>query len=507
MTRRLQIFLLALFMCALPAQAAKLGWLEQIPLESFEKMREVERYQLGIAEKHYVAGEYKVALDEYEKFLTLYEASTGAAYAQLMWSHCQLRLRKVNTAIRDGFQSVIDYWPNSREAVLAAYLIPSSYQDMGEVEKAAEKYRELIAAHPDDSIAVLAKVRILAMAKVAGDDETRLQLLEELTYKTGRNDATGSHCRQASRELADYYLRNADWVKSLKALQTSYQDRELDQALHELGRLAVATLHRDEEKRESAGKLAGALVAHFEKGIPTDLADTEDNKGNRDVARSNLGRIADVFGLVGKKAEVLATYQRIGKLLGTDDGLRGQIAGYHRSVGERDEALKIYGSFDNAVNGQRHIASMLREEGKHKEAIEIYRQLVDADPDRIDDYLWAVAECQEAIGDLKSAVQSYRQTDRWPTNYFRMASCQRRLKQHGEALALYNQVKSHDGSAPEAMIQSAYTYEEAGQKENAIKAFQLTCRAHPKSSQASRAHAHLQTKYQITVTLGGAKDE
>jgi len=44
-------------------------------------------------------------------------------------------------------------------------------------------------------------------------------------------------------------------------------------------------------------------------------------------------------------------------------------------------------------------------------------------------------------------------------------------------------------------------------KEQAIKSFQRVCKAFPKSGQASRAHAHLQTKYKITITLGGAKDE
>ena len=57
------------------------------------------------------------------------------------------------------------------------------------------------------------------------------------------------------------------------------------------------------------------------------------------------------------------------------------------------------------------------------------------------------------------------------------------------------------------MDRRAYLEGKFGGKENAIKAFQLTCRTHPKSGQASRAHAHLQSKYDITVTLGGAKDE
>ena len=39
--------------------------LEQIPVETFEKMREVERYQLKIAEKHYTSKNYRGALAEY----------------------------------------------------------------------------------------------------------------------------------------------------------------------------------------------------------------------------------------------------------------------------------------------------------------------------------------------------------------------------------------------------------------------------------------------------------
>ena len=75
--------ILALALGLLPsAFGAKLSWVEQIPIESYGKMREVERYQLQIAEKHYLNEEYKIALDEYEKFLTLYETSVGAPYAR-----------------------------------------------------------------------------------------------------------------------------------------------------------------------------------------------------------------------------------------------------------------------------------------------------------------------------------------------------------------------------------------------------------------------------------------
>lgn len=109
---------LLLFLFCLPATANKLSYTEQLPIEAFKKLREVERHQIRTAEKLSLRGEFAAAANEYEKYLTLYEQSAAAPYAQLMWSHCLVRQRKGNTAIRDGFQSVIDYWPDSHEAVL-----------------------------------------------------------------------------------------------------------------------------------------------------------------------------------------------------------------------------------------------------------------------------------------------------------------------------------------------------------------------------------------------------
>ena len=87
-----------------------------------------------------------------------------------------------------------------------------------------------------------------------------------------------------------------------------------------------------------------------------------------------------------------------------------------------------------------------------------------------------------------------------------MASCHRRLKQYKEALVLYHQARADQNSAPQASIQIGYTYEQSGGRENAIKWFQQTCKLYPKTTHASQAHAHLQTKYKISVTLGGANE-
>ena len=89
-----------------------------------------------------------------------------------------------------------------------------------------------------------------------------------------------------------------------------------------------------------------------------------------------------------------------------------------------------------------------------------------------------------------------------------MAKCHRKIKQYSEAESLYKFIRAHHtGPAPNASIELGYTYEEWGKRESAIKTFQLTCKNFPKSNEASRAHSHLQKKYNITITLGGAKDE
>jgi TolA-binding protein len=81
------------------------------------------------------------------------------------------------------------------------------------------------------------------------------------------------------------------------------------------------------------------------------------------------------------------------------------------------------------------------------------------------------------------------------------------LKQFNEAITLYNQVTADKPSAPWALLQIAYTREDAGQTEPAIQAFQQVCKKFPKDQYASTAHAHLQQKYKISVTLGGANEE
>ncbi|MFT5121873.1 MAG: tetratricopeptide (TPR) repeat protein [Kiritimatiellia bacterium] len=497
--RRLTILLLALTCTGF----AKLDYVEQLPLDTFAQMRETERYQLQQGEKFYLKGEYKIALAEYEKFLTLYEQSVAAPYAQLMWSHAQVNLRKLNTAIKDGFQSVVDYWPESHEAILAKYMTGYCYREMGEVKKAEKQFVALLEDHPKHLIVVRAKRNLIDLAQQQDDQEKRVKYLKDLTYETERSDATNGDTHWASRELARIRFYEGNFGEGLKALQTTYDDYTLVRLVHEDAHPPIYHLSRDEKTNARGLKLADEAIKYIDGLIPVDLTDDGDKKRARDY----WYRKAGLYGSSGRKKNVRETYEQMIKIFGVDDEIMGSIAKWYKDEGERDKAKAIYGKYTDQIAGQGHIAYMFREEKKYDDSINIYRNLLTQDGDHAGKYQWAIAECYADSGRYKESIATYRQCDNYPEAYFRMAWCNRKLMLWKEALVLYNQAKSYEQSASEAQIQIGYTYEQAGEKEKAIKAFQQTCRAYPKSGNASRAHAHLQNVYKISVTLGGAKEE
>ena len=531
------VLLAILLTAVLPFSATALDYLEQIPVETFAKMREVERYQLKVAEKYYTQGNYKVAAVEYEKFITLYERSLAAPYAQLMWSHCLVKQRKVYTAIRDGFRSVIDYWPESHEAVLSAYLIARTYKQVGEIKNAEKAYRATALQHPTHYVSVLAKWDLADIYREMQDQARRVKIWEDLTYKVKRTKENGSYPAQASRYLASHYYYTGDFSEGNKALETTYNGGNLVNQVYNHVRSPISSLTGNAEKKALGDKLADQAVVFVLKSIPTSLADDK-AKG---TARDRYYKVASLHSYARRDKEGLEAYEKLAKLIGMDDDIRGQIAGWHRGRKRFAEARKVYGQYKDRVTGLVNIASTWRDEKKPDNAVNIYNQLIGLEkeregewlqmivstwtdvkkwdnaivtyqsllkvvPEKFADWYWGIAYCHERMSRLPQAIQSYRQSAKYPSAYFAMASCHRRLKQYKEALILYHQARADKGAAPAATIHIGYTYEEYGQKQNAIKWFQQTCKLYPKNSRASQAHAHLQSKYKISVTLGGSND-
>ena len=560
-------FILSLVLAFGSFATAALSTLQQIDVKTFEKMREVERYQIKIAEKHFLKGSFKIALAEYEKFLTLYEKSAGAPYAQLMWSHTMMKLKKPKTALREGFQSVIDYWPESLEATIASYCMGDAYRTMGEIKDAQKCFRFLIKEYPGHELAMRARQDLLYYARLHEDMEERLTLLNELTFIVERNENSRDDCVKACHELAELHCFAQKLEQGKKALSTTYSGTKLFEQVYNLSVKTMKHLLGDQKTRIAALKLGDQLIMTLrnEASVRTELAS------------QFLYQAADLNTTLGRHSDTMKIYREIGDRFGMNDSLRERMAQWYKSRDRRNEARKIYSEFEDQLTGLKNLAAMSLEEKKVAAAISIYREMIKIDEDnsveyllniascyesqpdwekaiacyrqiiKIDkdnsvkylltiagcyktqsnwdkaiacyreiieidgensgEYLWSIAECHETQLDWKNAIACYRQIDRFPANYFAMANCHRKLKEQQEAITLYNQIKILEKSAPEASLQIGYTYEEAKDKEKAIRTFQLTCKRYPKSGQASKAHAHLQNKYNINVTLGGTEEE
>ena len=531
--------LFAIFLSA-RSEAARLAYLEQMPLEAFAKLREIEKHQLKIAEKFYLKGEHKAAAAEYDKFLTLYERSSGGPYSLLMWAHCQVKLRLVNTAVRDGFKSVIDYWPESHEAVVSTFMIAKCHLLNGEPGKAGKAFAQLADDFPKHSLATLSRVEMLGIATTRKDKERQVELWTDIAYKTPKTKETASYRSSSARSLADHFFGENEFQKGVEALETYYDKNRADHvhAIHDVCNSVVSRIFRSSETKARAEKLGDGLISFVEQALPNDSQDKKDKARTRDL----LERITSVHKSLDRDKQVLASYERMGKVLGMDDEILGSMASWHKGKKRVDQARSIYGRYKDQVNGRRAVARSYRDERNYEEAVRqylsliamdkereaewqrdvvgtwrdaskwakaitTYQTLLKVDADRFSEYNWGIAECHEKLSKWKEAILSYRQTDKFPEAYFRMAECHRHLKKWNEGLILLNQARSHDEVADRAQHRIAQFYELSGQKEKAIKSFQVTCKKYPKSRYASISHAHLQTKYGISVTLGGAKDE
>ena len=530
------IGLVAAWWSGSPGLAAKL---DEMSLERWAKLREVERYQLQVAEEYYRKKDWKVAMAEYEKYLALYERSEAGPYAQLKWSLCQIQLRKANTAIKEGFQSVIDYWPDSPEAVAAAYYIGQTYKSMGQIGNAKKAYRAVLENHAKHFAAVRAMVDLIEIASVEKDLDTQVELWKKLAFDVVRTKETQQLCGDASRQLAVHYFALAAFDDGVKALATTYQDDKLPPEVAAYVRGPLGQLTASAETRPKGEKLVSAAVAYLRRAMPSDVSDPE----KKALARQYRYYVAEVYAAARLDSKVEETYAEILKRLGTDDETLGRLAAWYKSQRRFEDARRTYRRFADAVEGLSRVARSYRDEGNHesavatyrelvgrdkesrvrwtaeiagtycdarkyKEAIAVYQELLKLDPENSESWRWHVATAYRDAGQHKEAIAWYRQCTNFPANYKEMAACQRRLKQYNEALALYAQIAGGDPkSAPWAMLEMARTYEQAGKKEQAIKAFQQVCKRFPKDAHASQAHAHLQSKYNISITLGGAKDE
>ena len=192
--------------------AAQSTYLHQMSLDRWAKLREVERHQMKVAEKYFQDRNWSVAADEYDKYLTLYEASDAASHALLKWSICQVEMRRQNTAINDGFRSVVDYWPDSDDAIAASYYVGKTLKDIGQTQKAKSALNEVATDHAKHLAGVLAMV---ALADIALQPDGCLVTLGDISR---RQDVSLPYLEQLFVKL-----RRANLVESVRGPGGGYR--------------------------------------------------------------------------------------------------------------------------------------------------------------------------------------------------------------------------------------------------------------------------------------------
>ena len=513
--------------------------IHEMSLDRWAKLREVERYQLNIAEKYFQEKKYDVAMSEYEKYLSLYERSDAASFAQLKWSLCLNELRKQNTAIKEGFQSVIDYWPDSADAAKASYLIGKTYVDIGRVSNGKKSYQDTIEDYPNNPVAVYSLSGLAEIARQEKDEASLVKIWKRLAYEIERKKLTSGTCASAANSLASYYFSKGTFSEALKSLETNYKDDQLSYYVYYYVRTPLGGLVGNDDTNTTGLRLADQTVAYLKRNLETDLS-TDDLKAK---AQEQWNRMIEVEKYSRRDDKVLAAYQAMLGVFDNTDAILGSLADYHASQKRYGQARSIYRQFKDKIQGLAKVAGSFSAEGNLAEAVGVYKQLAGLDaenaakwkgaeaaayvavkqyPPAIQIYrslvasdalngqqwLWALATTQRDANQLKEAIGTFRQCENFPENYRQMAGCHRALKEYKEALILYGQIiGGSESMAPWAQLQIGYTYEQMQSAEQAIKAFQQCCKKYPKASYASTAHAHLQNKYKISVTLGGATDE
>jgi TolA-binding protein len=521
------------------------GPLDEMSLERWAKLKEAERFQLTAAERLYRENQWKAAADEYEKFLKLYEKSEGAPYAQLKWSHCQVNLRKQNTAIKDGYQSLLDYYPDSPEAPIAGLLIGRTARDIGDLKPARKAYGKVISAYPKHFAAVMARLDLVDIAVKEKDEQTRARLLRELTYDVERKGANVEPCVNAARQYTQLCFRAGNFEEGIKAFSTTCSEAEMvGHLMHpSLGGLpAIAhelTGSMDEAAKKLGEKLADAGAAWLKTQAAAGLKDEK----TKPQAMAAWYAVAELRRQARQPDKQKAVYEEILASQGADDATLGHLAQWYKTNKQMEQARATYGKFKDAADGQGQIALSYREEtppqtdkavaiyrqlaadaktaprwlseaamayrqgGKPDQAIAVYRELLTADAKNADSYAVAIADTLYYAHRWKECITAYRGTTNFPTNYLHMASANRQLKQFDEAIALYRQViAASPPHASSAFWQIALTQEEAGKKEDAIKTLKLICDKFPKTGEGSQAHTRLNEVYKIPVTRGGDKD-
>jgi len=346
-----------------------------------------------------------------------------------------------------------------------------------------ERFERFHAAHPGDP-----QGTVLLLDAVLFQELYRLDLLDTTFYA---NDGflTGRHAtvedpkaRERILALADETIHEADW-------RLSKNQNDVD-ALYARGwaRALKCTYIAMVERGYVAGfKLALGAKDDHERVLQLD-PEYVDAKLVVGVYEYVVGALPLPFKLLIGFAGMTGSKTKGLEML-TDDGNRGPVTN---------------------VEARTTIALFLRREARYKEAIQVVRGLKSEYPR---DYLFSLEEAnlRKDAGEGMGAVDAYREilatnakpgyyySARMELTYFGLGDALRGQRHYAEAAQSYEQAAWTPNVGPELKIRSLLAAGEChdmnGERQLALKDYQMAIDAGPNTSRADTARKYLRTVY------------
>jgi hypothetical protein len=152
-TLRAAVLCFTALLTVLPADAARRDYRKRrhhndsekyISIEAYKEMTVFERAAYDKALKLHREGQYRVAADQFHKFVLQFEDSSGMAYAMLMEARCLHKDNKRVTSIKK-YTEILDYFPESPSvAAPALYFRGVAKLDNGDKLKGFRDYRLMV---------------------------------------------------------------------------------------------------------------------------------------------------------------------------------------------------------------------------------------------------------------------------------------------------------------------------------------------------------------------------
>ena len=128
-------------------------------------------------------------------------------------------------------------------------------------------------------------------------------------------------------------------------------------------------------------------------------------------------------------------------------------------------------------------------------------------PKKKDEAYLTLSEININLKNYKEALANYEQLSKNPNYEYKKGWLYRTMGQHEKAIEIYDALATSPWHQSGAWLNKAYALEALNRRKEAIKLLQKICVKYPKSDHASRAHSHLQNRYDIQMTLGGVLEQ